>query len=85
MTPEEHKALMVGDVVQYRPGANPAFDGCFVQVTEIKAWGVMGFVRVPGETGGNAYVRPKMEDIAFIGKAVWIDARSEDEEGDKHG
>lgn len=54
---------------------NKAFAGCFLVATEIKTWGVQGYVQALGETrserGGLAYIRIKWEDIEFIGTAVW--------------
>lgn len=66
----------VGDVVQLNPETtgNPMFKGCMLTVSEIKSWGVQGYVQglgENGEPGGQAYYRAKWEDIEYVGKAVW--------------
>jgi len=68
--------LSIGDVVQLSPETGD-FAACFMIVTEPKAWGAQGYVRVPG--GGDAYFRAKHEHMTKIGRAEWI--RSDDTEG----
>lgn len=68
--------LKEGDVVQLGPTtSNPMFAYCFMTVTEPKSWGAQGFVQALGENGqpgGQAYYRAKMEDMEYIGHAVWV-------------
>ena len=71
-TPEPSNAHLIGAVLQIAPEHSEMFGACFLQATEIKPWGVQGFVRVTG--GGNAFVRVKWEHLAVIGMAVWVDA-----------
>ena len=71
-TPEPSNAHLIGAVLQIAPEHSEMFGACFLQATEIKPWGVQGFVRVPG--GGNAFVRVKWEHLAVIGMAVWVDS-----------
>ena len=71
-TPEPSNAHLIGAVLQIAPEHSEMFGGCFLQVTEVKPWGVQGFVRVPG--GGNAFVRVKWEHLEVIGMAVWVDS-----------
>lgn len=78
--------LRAGDVVQISPehSGNPAFAGCMLTVSEIKDWGVQGYVQSLGTRegmGGQAYYRVKFTDIEFVGKAVWA-AGSAAREGD---
>lgn len=42
--------------------------GCLVYVTELKRFGVQGFVSVPNQ--GCAYIRLKEEEYDVIGQAV---------------
>ena len=67
--------IAVGDVVQIDPEHDPAFAACFLVVTELKTWGVMGYVRVPGHDGGDAYYRVPFEKIHRVGVAEWDHAR----------
>lgn len=76
--------LSVGDVVQLNPETvrNKAFAASLMIVTELKTWGVQGYVQVLGENrdgpGGQAYYRAKWAEIEYVGRAVW--AVSEQEE-----
>ena len=74
----EAKELKVGDVVQLSPEtSNKGFGGCFLQVTEPKSWGVVGFVQALGDRnqiGGRAYYRANWDEIEFIGTAIWVGA-----------
>jgi len=71
----------VGDIVQINPhrAVNPAFAGCLLVVTEVKSWGVQGFVQALGtrdEIGGQAYYRVKWDGIeATGGRAVFMPSR----------
>ena len=62
----------VGDVVQIDPEHDPeCFGGSLLIVTEVKSWGVQGYVDIPGE--GQAYYRVAFDKIANTGgKAVWV-------------
>ncbi len=72
MTHEQGAALKAGDVVQIDPAHHEhGFGGCLLLVTEPKSWGVMGFVHIPGEAGGEAYYRVGFQHIELIGPAVW--------------
>ncbi len=69
--------VTVGDVVQISPfdPSNPMFGGCFMVVTELKSWGVQGYVQAlgkDGEPGGQAYYRAKWDEIEYAGKAMWM-------------
>jgi len=74
MNPRE---LQPGDVVQLDPDTtrNKAFAGCFLVVTEPKAFGCMGYVQALGETrdmrGMQAYYRPSWDEMEFVGHATW--------------
>jgi len=62
--------LSYGDIVQINPDCDDVFGCCIVIVSEIKSWGIQGYVKIPGQ--GNAYVRKKWDEIAFVGKAEWM-------------
>ena len=68
--------ILPGHVVQLSPvnTENRMFAGCMLTVTEIKPWGVQGYVQALGEDGkpgGQAYYRAKWETIEFVGQTVW--------------
>ena len=63
--------MKAGDIVQVRPGFE-TFGGCMVVVTEVKSWGVQGYVQSAG-VPGQQYIRLKSQDIeATGGKAVLV-------------
>jgi len=70
----DHPNIEVNDVVQIDPASDEVFGACFMIVTEVKSWGVQGYVQVPGkgDDGGRGYYRCKYENLSFVGKAVWI-------------
>lgn len=66
-----------GDVVQITPEweVNKAFAACLVVVSEVKSWGIQGYVQALGtreEMGGQAYIRVKWEDLELVGAAYWV-------------
>lgn len=66
--------LTPGDVVQIDP-EHPLFGGCFALVTEVKPWGIQGFVSIPQERGkppGEAYCRLEWRQIELVGRASWV-------------
>jgi hypothetical protein len=64
------------DVVQIVP--EHGWGGCYLHVTELKDWGVMGFVKIPLQ--GNAYIRIKHDEYEKIGSAVFVPIEEGDEE-----
>ena len=70
-----------GDIVQINPECetNPMFGGCLLVVTELKSFGVMGYVQALGENekvGGQAYIRlPWNEFEPTRGTVVWAVSR----------
>jgi hypothetical protein len=63
--------MNVGDIVQVNPNVE-IFGGCMVVVTELKSWGIQGYVQSAGAPG-QQYIRLKTEHIeATGGKAVWV-------------
>lgn len=70
-------SFSAGDLFQINPNfvGNRAFAGCFLVATEIKTWGIQGYVQALGESraerGGQAFIRIDWEDIEYIGRAIW--------------
>ncbi len=61
----------VGDIFQVKPSSeNERFRGCLIVADEIKDFGVVGYVQVPGE--GVIPVRCKYEDLVFVGKVCYM-------------
>ena len=60
----------IGDIVQVDP-SKEVFGGTMVVVTEVKTWGVQGYVQSAG-VEGQQYIRLAFGDFAPTGgKAVW--------------
>jgi len=71
----------VFDIVQIDPAYPGVFGGCLMVVTEIRGWGLQGYVTVPN--GGDAYYRVRWGGFETTGgKAVW---RAGDEPQDGEG
>lgn len=68
--------IFPGIVVQLAPEVgNPMFAGCFMTVTEVKSWGVQGYVQAlgaEGKMGGQAYYRAKWDEFEIIGFGEWL-------------
>ena len=48
--------IEVGDIVQVDPMASDTFGACLIVVTEIKSWGIQGYVQSAG-VEGQQYIR----------------------------
>ena len=65
------EAIRAGDIVQVAP-EKEVFGGCMVVVTEVRSWGVQGYVQNAGQDG-LAYIRLKFDDFELTGgKAQWV-------------
>jgi hypothetical protein len=63
--------IAIGDIVQVHPDKE-MFGACMVVVTEVKSWGIQGYVQSAGVLG-QQYIRLKFDDFEFTGgKAIWI-------------
>ncbi len=70
--------LKINDVVQIDPAHDPEmFGGCLMVVTEVKTWGLQGYVQIPGKKLAQAFYRVADGKYAWVGRAVWVD-RDED-------
>jgi hypothetical protein len=63
--------IKVGDIVQVDP-SKETFGACMVVVTEIKDWGIQGYVQSAG-VEGQQYIRLNTGEFEKTGgEAVWI-------------
>ena len=74
---EKSNSIRVGDIVHLAPDCrNSAFAYCLMTVTEVKEWGVQGYVQALGDSegsGGQAYYRAIWQEFEPTqGTAVWI-------------
>jgi hypothetical protein len=60
--------MEVSTIVQVIEGGPEGWVGCLIQVSEVKSWGIQGFVKIP--KGGEAYIRLTWQQFEPIGKAV---------------
>jgi hypothetical protein len=76
-----------GNIVQLSPTVtNRAFTACLMVVTEVRPWGVQGYVQALGESrnepGGQAHYRANWGEFeATGGRAVWMTADSVPDDG----
>jgi hypothetical protein len=67
----EREQLRPGSIVQVTSEYG-LFSGCLVVVTEVRSWGVIGYVRIPGKPG-LAYIRLDKADFTPTGGvAPWL-------------
>lgn len=62
--------IKVNSVVQINEKGQEGWIGCLVQVSDIKSWGIQGWVQIPMQ--GSAYIRLKWDVIEYIGEAILI-------------
>ena len=63
--------IAIGDIVQVTPNKE-VFGACMVVVTELKSWGIQGYVQSAG-VPGQQFIRLRFEDFERTGgKAVWV-------------
>jgi hypothetical protein len=62
--------IEIGDIVQVDP-SKEVFGACMVVVTEVKSWGIQGYVQSAG-VEGQQYIRLNFDDFEITGgKAIW--------------
>lgn len=73
---KNNENIKPGDVVQLIPEfENQMLAGCMVTVTEVKSFGCQGYVQCTGENGkmgGQAYIRPRWDEMEYVGQAPFI-------------
>ena len=63
--------IEINDIVQVDP-SKAVFGGTMVVVTEIKAWGIQGYIQSAG-VDGLQYIRLEWQDFEMTGgKAIWV-------------
>jgi hypothetical protein len=63
--------LKIGDIVQVTPDKEMC-GACMVVVTELKSWGIQGYVQSAG-VPGQQFIRLRFDDFERTGgKAVWV-------------
>jgi hypothetical protein len=62
--------IEIGDIIQVDP-SKEVFGGTMVVVTEVKSWGIQGYVQSAG-VEGQQYIRLNFDDFETTGgKAIW--------------
>ena len=83
----EKRELKVGNIVQINPTVHKGFfPGCFMVVTEPKAFGAQGYIATPrsrDEPPAMAYYRAKWDEMELVGHAEWIAGSHGEEAGDE--
>lgn len=65
------KFAVKNEIVQVDPSV-PVFGGCLVVVTEVKDWGIQGYVQNAGDNIGQTYVRLNWDKFEnTCGSVVW--------------
>jgi sporulation protein YlmC with PRC-barrel domain len=68
--------IQIHDVMQITPDHD--WGGAFLIVTEVRHWGVIGFVEIPKQ--GQAYIRIPFEQVEKIGAAIFVLQKRKSEE-----
>ena len=63
-------------VVQINEKGQEGWIGCLVHVSEVKSWGVQGFIHIPMK--GDAYIRLEWDKIDYIGEAILVHQKDDD-------
>lgn len=75
---EKPETVNRGDVFQITSATEgrEGWLGALVMTTEVKPWGIQGFVHVieTHDTSACAYIRLKWEDIEYVGPAPLVPA-----------
>ncbi len=62
--------VKVNSIVQINETGVEGWTGCLVQVTELKGFGIQGYVQIP--KGGPAYIRLNWDQFEYVGEATMI-------------
>lgn len=73
----EKRELVKGDVLQLKPDYGKGFGGMLVVCEDPKSWGCQGYLMsaVDFEATkfkGRAFLRPRFEDMEYVGRLEWI-------------
>ena len=58
-----------GDIVQIIEELDKWYP-CLLIVSEVKTWGIQGYITIPGDDGGNAFYRIPNDHFEKVGSAV---------------
>lgn len=67
----EIQELKVGDVVQVHPGTGK-FALCIMVVEDVRGWGALLTMEIPGPEPAEAPYRCAFEDMTRVGKVAWM-------------
>jgi len=65
-----------GDIVQLNPRKNEMFGGCLVFVTDVRAWGVKGYIPMPDQN--KVCLNLRWDDFEYCGQAHFMTEEKED-------
>lgn len=79
----EKRELITGDVLQLKPDYANGFGGMLLVCTEPKAWGCQGYLLSSYDIQavkfqGRAFLRPKFEDMEYVGRLAWLSQNPEE-------
>lgn len=60
-----------GDVIQVKPRI-PAWGGCLMEVEEVKKWGVLCGMRLPGREEQRTYLRLNHSEYNLVGHVTFM-------------
>lgn len=70
-----------GDVIQVDPTKNEMFGFCFVFVTEVRQWGIIGYIPAPDSK--HYWLRLKWDHIHWCGQSTFATDLCQEEENGK--
>jgi hypothetical protein len=79
----EKRELFKGDVLQLKPDYPNGFGGMLIICEEPKSWGCQGYLMSAHDFQavkfkGRAFLRPKFENMEYVGSLVWLFEDSEE-------
>lgn len=82
MTKDER--VKVGSVLQIDPQHDERFGASLLVVTEVKSWGVQGYIRVPQvPKASNAFYRVEWAKVEYIGESAWLAVKPDTDEAEQ--
>lgn len=82
----ENRELFEGDVLQLKPDYPNGFGGMLIVCTEPKYFGCQGYLMSSRDFKavkfkGRAFLRPKFEDMEYVGHLNWIEEENYEWDG----
>lgn len=75
------KLIKVNDIIQLLEDAQEGWVGCLLIVSEIRSWGVLGYVKLPLQ--GDVYLRVPWGQFGIVGEALLVHPNSVNEENNE--